>query len=192
MGKVLAWYYHYLQWCVMKKKFTTSPQFVEQSVIEALSAYEPMSHAEYAESAGIARVTAFDRIKKLKKRGLIHIKDWRRGLSGPPVPLYALGNLPDADPPAAYTSREKCRRWEEKLKKKDGGSAWRQFMARKNDSRKRLFKIDRSSADKSRASSSAWARRKHGYTPRMPNVKKLDPLLAAIMQIKPVRKDRGS
>jgi len=56
----------------------------------------PGTRKEVHEKCGLPKMTIFHWIKRMKEDGEIHISGWKRRIRGAPIPVYALGNKPDA------------------------------------------------------------------------------------------------
>lgn len=152
---------------------------------EALALFKKhrrLTFHEYADLIGLDHSAAHTRFKKMHAEGVIHIADYIRQRSGPATPVFAAGAGVDAERPAAFTNAEKRDRYIERLKGDEAG--WKKYLAAKRKWHKKKCATDPNYAEKARAWSANYMRRKHGHKPRMPNVKAIDPLLAAIMGVK--------
>ena len=91
-----------------------------ENLLRHLSAYEPLSAADYAIAAGITPQGANNRTRLARDLGLIHVSAWlptgAKGL-GKRVQHYGIGNLPDAPQPEARTNLENALAYHARLKK---------------------------------------------------------------------------
>ena len=134
----------------------------QEAVLRHLSEFEPLSHQDYAELTGMKPTGAFARLRQAWDKKLVYIHSWKRGFAGAPVPLYAIGSLPDAPKMETLTKTEASQRYRAK---KDAavlyakGRKWTEMRQLKMDSdpeyRKRITEYRRE-----------WARRKFGYAPK--------------------------
>lgn len=155
---------------------------IKQSALKILTDRGPMNYKAYAIAADIAPRNAWSRFDLLHRSGDIHVVAWsRQERSGPPLPIYAAGPGNDADRPIPLTDKEKAQRHIDNLKTRDGGKGWKKHLKKKRKYHQHKISTDPIYHEKAKAWSRDHMRRKHGFKPRMPNVRKLDPLLAAIM-----------
>ena len=162
------------------------PRRVEEEVLTTLSAWSPMCARDYAELTGLAYNVAWDRLARLNRAGLIHIDHWQRRRSGKHTPFFAIGTLSDAPPLPVLTQQEKSARYRASEK---GKAAYAKAARRRRKREKLRRKNDPAWAERMRAYGREWCRKKHGHKPRraIVAVEKFDPLLAALMGIKPKR-----
>ena len=161
-----------------------------EDLLRHLSAYEPLSAADYAQACGITPQGANNRIRLARYLGLIHVSAWlptgAKGL-GKRVQHYGIGNLPDAPQPEARTNLENAIAYQARVradKKK-----YKKLLAKRRVRMKKHRENDSIVAANLRQYQRVWQREKFGYKPRplQWTLKKhyvADPLLAALLGVR--------
>ena len=98
----------------MELKYTFEKSAVITRVIAALQTSE-LSIDDICRVAFTSRTQASRAIRHLRPQ--VHIADWRRSKSGPPVPLYTWGVGSDAEKLTGLSNGQKCERYRAKQKK---------------------------------------------------------------------------
>lgn len=65
----------------------------------------------WAMAPDASRTWAHDTLRKIYRKGEIHVSDWTRSMQGPAMPTYRWGAGVDVPRPANMTNAEKCERW---------------------------------------------------------------------------------
>lgn len=82
-------------------------------VLQLLSELGAMTNTDIAAMTGRSVVSCNDSIRRLRKRKLVHICKYERqpdGQSGSLIPIYAVGDLPDAKRPKRIDHNEVSRK----------------------------------------------------------------------------------
>jgi predicted ArsR family transcriptional regulator len=164
----------------MKRQY----QSAEQHMLETLSAYSPMSYRDYAELTGASEDAAFERLRRLWNKKVLFIAGYQPTKGGRPLPLYAIGALPDELKPKAKTTTERTSAYEKKLLA-EGGARLKKQRAKRQKRHKYRMRTDPVYAESVRKRQAAHRRKVMGYQPRMPKPAKIDPLLSILMGVKP-------
>lgn len=153
---------------------------VEESVLQTLSAFEPLTYRDYAAIAGIDLKAAFERVRRLWDQKVLHVVRYERGRSGKPVPHYGIGNAPDAPKPDPLPMAEKVAKYQASEK---GQKALAKARRRRYAREKEMRQTDPVWAEKTRHYGREWSRKKYGHKPRraLVAVERFDPVLAALM-----------
>jgi predicted ArsR family transcriptional regulator len=87
-----------------------------QAIISALETVGPMSRWELTEYTGRSATGVVEPLQVLRGRNIVHIAKYRRqnGVQGRSIPLYALGNKPDAIEPPRETRAKVMARYNKK------------------------------------------------------------------------------
>lgn len=78
-----------------------------------------------------SRTWAHDTLRKWHKAGEIHVVRWKRGMSGPAMPVYRWGPGKDAKRPEAMPNSKKCARYRRANPEKVAASQRRSHLRRR-------------------------------------------------------------
>lgn len=83
---------------------------IYKRVIELLDGRE-LSLAQISKELHCVVETAREAVVKLRRSKIVRIAAWKRGISGPPMPIYTLGTDKDAPRPPKKSHSDRSRDW---------------------------------------------------------------------------------
>lgn len=98
----------------------TSP--VQDQVLAHIDEHGSISYNEWCDMRpDVSKATNNRVLAKMHKAGVLRIKSWARGRSGPPSPRYVRADrYPDAKKPAPFTDSQKSKRYQARLRNEQG------------------------------------------------------------------------
>lgn len=88
-----------------------------EKLIRAALATRPQENKELVVTVGRDKASIWRNIQRMRQEKQVHIAKWKRQpLGGPPSPVFALGDRPDAKRPKPMTKAAQCRAFRRRLK----------------------------------------------------------------------------
>ena len=152
----------------------------EESVLRLLSEFEPLTHRDLQKLVGCTQKAAFERMRRLWDRKLIHIVGHERQAQSIPLPLYAIGSLPDAPRPPRIPLGERVAKYQKTAK---GIAALKRSRKLAVAKKRKLRESDPAYAEKLRIKAMVLESKKgkKKVTAPLVRVDRIDPLLAVMM-----------